>query len=778
MALEQAAWRARFRDPSELKRASQALAAAAMPDGVEAGLGEFHCAWYSLAMFEHADAWVRHDRAYAHFERSGYGLGLDRLRAVKALLLKREGRSGEALQGLDLPRHAAEEETLAEARYIALNLRALCHGDLGDLDECLRYFSAALAVARQAALPAFEANALGNLGGFHADIHNFEEAERMCRRAFALADEVGARGAWATSGTNWMLALFYLGRFQDAKAVALQLLAREHWMLQAKRGAYYTKFAAVFLHAGELTRAVAFLAEANAAMDPAVSVRTVEWYWVTAEILNAQSRFAEAEAMCRKAMLEASDFTEVSLPTDLMRLYNAATCAAEALGDFQSALRYKKEAFEKYETLVGQSARAKRLTLEIEYEIQHAEWQRDQAQQEQRIAEEEQVRATELNRALEAANVAKSRFLAAASHDLRQPVHAVGLFADTLVALCEPGESRELVTRIQQSMRAMNGMLSELLDISTLNAGTTRAAIVALPITRVLLHIDNEFGAVARARGLDLRLTAPDAWVRSDPVLLTRVLQNLVANALAYTVRGGVLVTARVRGDAVLLDVWDTGVGIDEAHLPRIYDEFYQIGNVSRDRRKGMGLGLAIVRRLVDLLEHPLEVRSRVGRGTRFRVTLPLAKAEAAPAPSSERAVMDLSGKVSLVVDDEPDIRDSMAAALAARGCRVLVAASARAACATLAETSMRPDFVVMDYRLETQTGLAALAEIRAFLGQHVPALIVTGDTLASDLMQFAQAGEAWLIKPVSVDDLQHAVTALLMPTPSLSVLARDGGQA
>jgi signal transduction histidine kinase/ActR/RegA family two-component response regulator len=764
-ALDRAVWRTRFRDPSELKLAADALAQGEAPDSLAAGLAEFHRAWHCLALFDQPGAAAKHDEAHALFELHRFDLGIDRLRAVKALILLRAGKSQAALDSLNAAQRSAVDEPLPEARYVALNLRALCNGDLGDLDESMRSFSAALTAARLTGIPVFEANALGNFGGFHADIHNFEDAERMCREAFALADAAGARAPWVTSGTNWMLALFYLGRHAEARNVALQLLAREAWLLPAKRSAYFTKFAAVFLHAGELDRAAEFLDMAQAAADPKVTLRTVEWFWVCAEIRNAQSRFSEAAALCQQAINEASDFDQVSLPTDLMRLYNAATQAAEALGDFKSALHFKKEAFSKYEALVGQSARTKRLALQMEYEVQHAEWQRDEALTEQRVAEEEQVRLATLNRALAAANADKSRFLAAASHDLRQPVHAIGLFADTLVEQVDAGEARDMVTRIQQSMRAMNGMLSELLDISNLNAGTTRASVAAVPITSVLLHIDNEFGPTARDRGLDLRLSAPDAWVKSDPALLKRILQNLVANALAYTERGGVLVTARVRSDALLLDVWDTGVGIDAAHLPRIFDEFYQIGNMSRDRRKGMGLGLAIVRRLVDLLGHPLHVTSRAGKGTRFRLRLPIAEAIESFASHAPMPLTNLTGKLALVVDDEPDVRDGMAAALAARGCAVIVASSAVEAVARLTPTSSSPDFAVMDYRLETQTGLAALADIRAHFGWHLPALIVTGDTLASDLTHFAEAGEAWLIKPVSADDLQRAVTGLLAPT-------------
>ena len=769
-ALDRPVWRTRFRDPQELRQAAEALAANAPADSLVAGLATFHLAWHRLALFDQEGAGVLHARALQTFERYHFGHGIDRLRVVKALILLRAGDSQAALNALNEPARASEEEPLPEARYIALNIRALCHGDLGDLDSAMRSFSAALTAARQTGIAVFAANALGNFGGFHADIHNFEDAERMCREAFALAEEAGARAPWVTSGTNWMLALFFLGRHAEARSVALRLLTREAWLLPAKRSAYFTKFAAVFLHAGDATEAARFLDRAESIADPGVTLRTIEWYWVNAELRNAQGRHAEALTLCRQAIGSGADFDQVSLPTDLMRLYNAATQAAEAMGDFSAALRFKKEAFSKYETLVGQSARAKRLALQIEYEVQHAEWQRDRALSEQRSAEEERRRLADLNQALAAINTDKSRFLAAASHDLRQPVHAIGLFADTLVEQVEAGEVRDMVSRIQQSMRAMNGMLSELQDISSLNAGVTHARMATIPVTDVLMYLDNEFSSIARDRGLDLRLSSADLWVRSDPALLRRILQNLVANALAHTREGGVLVSARGRGDSVLLDVWDTGIGIDAAHLPRIFDEFYQIGNTSRDRRKGMGLGLAIVRRLADLLAHQLEVSSRPGKGTRFRLHLPRTEAVAVGNGASVTGLCELTDKVALIIDDEPDVRDGMAATFAARGCHVLAASDTASALEALAVTVRSPDFAVIDCRLESESGLTALSALRSHLRWRLPALIVTGDTLAADLTQIDAAGEAWLVKPVSTDALQLAVSKLLSPW----ALARD----
>jgi signal transduction histidine kinase len=184
----------------------------------------------------------------------------------------------------------------------------------------------------------------------------------------------------------------------------------------------------------------------------------------------------------------------------------------------------------------------------------------------------------------------------------------------------------ELVSRIQHSTAALQRLLSELLDISELDAGATAANISTFPISDFLLEIDAEFRDLAVNRNLQLRLAATDAWVVSDADHLLRIMRNLVTNALTYTESGGVLIAARVRGGVLLLEVWDTGVGIAAEHLPHLFEEFYQVGNRARDRRKGLGLGLAVAKRLAALLKHPLEVQSRPGRGTVVRLTLPMVR--------------------------------------------------------------------------------------------------------------------------------------------------------
>ena len=279
----------------------------------------------------------------------------------------------------------------------------------------------------------------------------------------------------------------------------------------------------------------------------------------------------------------------------------------------------------------------------------------------------------------EQASQAKSRFLAAASHDLRQPVHALSLFVGALGQRPLDGESRRLVGHVQGAVDSMGTMFNALLDVSQLDAGMVAVHERVLALRPLLQRIATDEGALARQKGLRLRLNAPELAVRCDPVLLERVLRNLVSNAVHYTDRGGVLISARLRGGAVQLRVIDTGIGIAPERQAEVFQEFVQLHNPERDRAKGLGLGLAIVRRLVDLLGVPLTLQSVPGRGTVFTLRLPAAALAAAEpdtdvqpaAPPAAAAPGDLV----LVVDDDAQIRSAMADLLAGWGLRVIAAA-------------------------------------------------------------------------------------------------------
>jgi len=356
--------------------------------------------------------------------------------------------------------------------------------------------------------------------------------------------------------------------------------------------------------------------------------------------------------------------------------------------------------------------------------------------------------ATARDRA-EEANRAKSRFLAAASHDLRQPLHALGLFVAQLRDGRAPAEQAPVVARIETAVGSMNELFNALLDIARLDAGVLAANRTAFPIAQLMRRIEATFAEPAREKGLRLLMPPATAWISSDTVLLERVLLNLVSNAVRYTDRGGVLVGCRTRGGLLRIEVCDTGRGIPESQRQKIFGEFYQVAEAEQERRGGLGLGLAIVDRLCRLLEHPLELTSTVGRGSRFAVVVPLAAAPTkvvAPAPLV--AADAPSGKLVLVIDDDALVLEGMRGLLHGWGCNVVTAPSEDAALAGL--VGRRPDLIISDSRLaDGIAGTGVIARLRGSFGAAIPAFLISGDTGPERLREARLSGHHLLHKPV-----------------------------
>lgn len=365
----------------------------------------------------------------------------------------------------------------------------------------------------------------------------------------------------------------------------------------------------------------------------------------------------------------------------------------------------------------------------------------------------------------DAANRAKSSFLAAASHDLRQPVHALGLFAGALLRLDLPGEARLLVERIEASAAAMDGLFNAILDISRLDAGVVEVAPRAFRVGPYLARICRDLRPEAEAKGLRLRCRSCDEVAWTDPFLLERVVRNLVSNAVRYSDRGGVLVACRRRGGRLAIQVFDTGAGIAAGDHERIFQEYVQIGNVERDRTKGLGLGLAIVRRTCAILDMPIALRSRIGRGSCFEVEMALSD-EAALAEDSVAAPPGALAERSLIVviDDEASIREAMERLLAGWGHDVIAAGSGDEAVARLASHPTRPDLIVSDYRLrDGETGTEVIERLRSEFNETIPALIITGDTAPDRLIEARTSGLVLLHKPVPNGKLRAAMRNLMV---------------
>ncbi|MCC7215458.1 MAG: response regulator [Burkholderiales bacterium] len=388
---------------------------------------------------------------------------------------------------------------------------------------------------------------------------------------------------------------------------------------------------------------------------------------------------------------------------------------------------------------------------------------------EARVAEKSEALEAQLEQtraardAAETANRAKTRFLAAASHDLRQPLHALGLFAARLSDRTRDPEDTALVARIATSVASLESLFSALLDISRLEAGVVAADARAVALDPLFARLANDFAPEAIENGLRFAVVPTRCTVRSDPVLLERILRNLVANALRYTREGGVVVGARRRGTQVAIEVWDSGPGIAPEHLDRVFEEFYQVGNPERDRSRGLGLGLAIVRRLAKLLGHDIDVVSQPGRGSVFRLRVAaapaaaVASAAAAPSPPGD----PLAGRRVLVIDDEEPVREGMRQTLVAWRCTPVLAADADAAVAACA--GVAPDAMVVDYRLPLgRSGIDAIAAVRAALGRDVPAIVVSGESASDQIARIRDAGFTLLFKPVAPAKLRAALAHML----------------
>ncbi len=371
----------------------------------------------------------------------------------------------------------------------------------------------------------------------------------------------------------------------------------------------------------------------------------------------------------------------------------------------------------------------------------------------------------------ESANLGKSRFLAAASHDLRQPLQTLSLLNGLLARRVKDKEALGLVERGGEALMAMSGMLNTLLDINQLEAGVVRPDVQDFPIADLLDPLRTEFAYHAKAKGLGWRVPACRMTVRTDPRLLEQMVRNLLSNALKYTRKGRLLLGCRRRGDRLRIEVWDTGLGIPEAQLRAIFEEFHQIDNPARELSRGLGLGLAIVQRLGDLLGHTVDVRSREGRGSVFSIEVPLSPAGVLPsgrvaAPTPD-APADRRGTI-LIVEDDPALRESLALFSTENGHVTHTASDGEEAIRLVEREGLRPDLVIVDHNLPYDvSGLQVLARLQMTLGPGLLAVVLTGDISTVTLREIAAKGYEHRTKPASTEDLTGLIRRLLSAGPS-----------
>jgi PAS domain S-box-containing protein len=381
--------------------------------------------------------------------------------------------------------------------------------------------------------------------------------------------------------------------------------------------------------------------------------------------------------------------------------------------------------------------------------------------------EKTQIEAESARQEAVAANIAKSRFLAAASHDLRQPMHALDLYLGCADSADVPEHTRAVLGNARKCARTMGEMFGALLDISKLDSGVIHPQPRSFPICRILHEVALQFEPEAAAAGMSLRVAPSSLSVYSDPALVARILSNFVANGIRHARGSRMLLGCRRRGASACLAVYDQGPGIPLEKQQAVFDEFVQLDNPERDRSKGLGLGLAIVSRLAKLLGAPTVLVSRPGRGAMFGVDLPLAaSAKEVPDLSRTRPLelgQDLTGAVVVVIDDEATILDAASMLLKKWGCTVVVAASGKEAYQHIVEDLQIPDVVICDYRLRgDENGIGVVKMLSHALGVNLPALLITGDTAPERIREIDASQFAVLHKPVEPSLLRKTLVQLL----------------
>ncbi|MDP2804516.1 MAG: ATP-binding protein, partial [Gallionellaceae bacterium] len=384
---------------------------------------------------------------------------------------------------------------------------------------------------------------------------------------------------------------------------------------------------------------------------------------------------------------------------------------------------------------------------------------------------EEATRAVRLKKEdAENANHDKTRFLAAASHDLRQPMHALGLFVGELQSKLTSPEQTRLVSKIEESVDALSNLLDALLDISKLDAGVVTPNVSTFSVESLLMRIARDYGPLAAQKGVSLRVVPNNSKVQSDPILLGRIVANLLSNAIRYTpVGGSVLLACRYRSGQLCIEVRDNGIGIDESEQQNIFREFVQIANQERDRSKGLGLGLAIVSRISKLLGHQIVVRSELNKGAVFSVFVPRVNAQESDLNSlklqseemqDKKSATDFDSLMVLVVDDDPLVRKSTQGIIESWGCHVSMAASL----AQVKEVHSKTDYdlIICDYRLPDGNGIEMSDWIQANFNIQPAFILISGDTSPEILQSVSEKGIHLLHKPVRPAKLRSLIQHLI----------------
>ncbi|MBQ0941770.1 hypothetical protein KAK07_00335 [Ideonella sp. 4Y16] len=764
-ALIDLAWQAHAQDRCAPNPAVAALRAHAPDDALAQGLaatfeGRRQLWLGDTAAYEDALADARRHLAGlspAHPGRQALAMACDDLATQ---WLHRHNRADEVvalltpwLAHLAPPTHPLQTFTL-------LHRLAVAHERLRQPEMALRHHFEAIQTARAVHAPVLLAIALGSLGGYQASLLDHQGAIEHCREAWSLCADTDQWPAIHVAGINLMMALSGTDQHAQAAALADRLSAWEAHFNAYQRWVRSAFYGSVYQRAGRLELAQHWLdVSLPLCADPAHP--PVEWVWGQAAVWTDQGRAREAwDLLERLRQHDPEGFEGATFPADACRLHDEAARACEALGDLAGALRHQRRAATLGEQAHRRAAEAQRLALSIRLELARLADQRDRALQEGR-------RLAELNTALAQADAAKTRFLAAASHDLRQPLHALSLRAAMFEPLLNDPAQHAMLSEMNACVQALRGMLDSLLDLSRAEAGEARARPAPLDLRDLLLRLASEHQPQAESRGLQLSLRVSNALppaALSDALLLESLLRNLLGNALKYTPEGTVLLCARAARDGTGQPVWrlqvrDSGIGIAAEHQQAIFEPFVQLDNPGRQRQLGQGLGLAIVQRLARALDHPLSLRSAPGRGSCFELRVPGHAGLPASAALVAATLPPLPRPLHLaVIEDDEGSRRALAGWLRSQGCRVTEGEDARSIEAVL-DTLPALDGVITDLQLAADAGgdgVAQIERLRLRCAHPLAALIVSGDTRPDTAGRLQALDLPCLRKPVDLAALRQ----------------------
>ncbi len=754
-ALFDQALRLRLRQPAELLALGQQLQTLASGDPLQSAQALTTLAWHQVSMAGAVAAQPSVDVALKALEAVGEA-GRSWAQDLRSLQAHWQGRYEEGIEHAQAAL-AAQPHPMLQAVVMARLGSALAN--LGRLDEALPWYYRARASATQAGDSGTLAAIVSIAGGLQVSLGNLDDGAALAEQAWRLVCDGEPDQIWAVSAINWIVSLAHQQRLADWQAVADAFVQASPAFNPQLRWRGRLAIAGVQADARQDVQAQDSL-DTVAAQWPSGQPESVDAVWVQALLHNRAGRAAAALQLCQQRLAPDSAALKTDPPLSQARLYAEAVAAARALGDVHQALHWQIELAALQKRIHQDAARSRRITLQIHFELQAAQQARDLAQQGEQQAQREGQRLAELNQRLEEANLAKTRFLAVASHDLRQPLHALGLQLAHLRSGVEGVARLAVEHRMEQAMGSLRQMFDTLLDLSRMDAGVVAPRRQVVALAPLLVRLVDELTPLAQSRGLRLGLhLVGERFSDTDPALLETMLRNLLGNALKYTPSGGALLALRHRQQGLTVEVWDSGVGIASSEHEKVFEEFYQVNQQATDSGQGLGLGLAIVRRLGVLLGHRLQLDSVPGRGSRFRLHLAAVDALAAPEEGAGPCAADTvsaqaSGRLRIgVIDDDPIVRESLAALLQRWGHEVSAAACANE---WLKAPSLALDAIIADYRLaHGATGVEEVSRLRQHAGWPVPALLVSGDTSPAGLRALQSCGLPSLPKPLQALSLR-----------------------